>query len=45
MGNNVTNPDIKSIVHEIQERITKSNNILIFNAVEEPNNSDLSPLI
>ncbi|XP_050531542.1 uncharacterized protein LOC126900110 [Daktulosphaira vitifoliae] len=43
MCNNGTNPDMKFLVHEVQERITKSKNILIFNAAEEPNNSELSP--
>lgn len=42
--NNSTNPDIKSLIREVHERITKSNNIVIFNAVEEPNNIEFSPI-
>lgn len=42
MCNNCTNPDIRSLVCEVHELITKSNNTVIFNVVEEPNNSELS---
>lgn len=43
-GNSGTNSDLKTLVREVYERITKSNNIVIFNAIEEPNNTESSPV-